>query len=203
MKAVVTLRAVPLALLLASSFTLAQTTSTGKTVGEVDWNAIGPGSPIPEHMPAAQQSDDPLEAGFARQWIERVENPPWPDNLWRNLALAIASQRRTPGDQWASLMEKELREILRNKVHTGRNSRVFCNSLGCLCYVERDEQFAKDPIVYMELVGNSSPKFGLQRSDLDATVHPRRPGIPWELTILKRPASDKQGSLDTRKSLSP
>ena len=189
MKVVVHLGLVPLVMLLAASFSLAQSATPGaEAVRQIDWSTLGPGSPIPEQMPA-MQSDDPLEVGFARQWIEHVVSPACLGCDWRKLALDIASNRRNPDDQWASQLETELRAIVRDKVQTGRNPRVFCNSFGCLCYVERDERYAGDPIVYLALVGKKGRELGLARSDLDATVHPRRPGIPWELTVVKRPNS--------------
>ena len=204
MKAVVTFGAVPIVLLLAGSSSSAQPQTTAtEIVREIDWNAIGPGSPIPDQIPAGE-SADPLEAGFARQWLERVEYPGFPDFAWRQLALAIASGHRTPDDHWAAQMEKELRGIVHDKVQTGRNLRVFCNSFGCLCYVERDERFARDPLVYLELVGKRRRELGLNQSDLDATVHPVRPGIPWELTVVKRPSSGVSvGTSHAPKSASP
>jgi hypothetical protein len=185
MKAVVHLGAVPL-VLLAASFSSAQSATPGsEAVRQIDWNTLGPGSPIPEQMPASQ-SDDPVEAGFARQWIERVEAPG--DFPWKKLALEIASAHRPPNDLWASGMEKELRDIIRTKVPTGKNARVFCNSVGCLCYVERDEPFVLQSIVYRALLGDRGRKWGLDRTHLDAIEHVRRPDIPWELTVVKRPS---------------
>jgi hypothetical protein len=158
--------------------------SGAEAVRMIDWLAVGAGAPIPYLMPAAA-SDDPLEAGFARQWLERAVVPA--NTVSAKLALDIVSERRTPDDHWAYAMEKELREIIRSKLQKSKNSRVFCNAVGCLCYVERDESFLRNPVVYRELLGERGHKFGLAQSDLDATVHPVRPGIPWELTFVKRP----------------
>ena len=189
MRAVVTLRTVLVVLLLevVASYGTAQSPMSGaEAVRMIDWIALGAGAPIPDLMPTAQ-SDDPLDAGFARQWVERAVVPA--NSVSSKLALEIVSKHRTPDDHWAYAMEKELREIIRTKVHKFRNSRVFCNSVGCLCYVERDESFLRNPVVYRELLGERGHKFGLALSDLDATVHPVRPGMPWELTFVRRPVA--------------
>jgi hypothetical protein len=201
-KAIVTLGAVALVLLQASSSASEPPATTGaEAVRDIDWNAVGPGAPIPEQMPTGE-SDDPLEAGFARQWIERVEAPG--DFPWKKLALEIASAHRPPNDLWASGMEKELRDIIRTKVPTGKNARVFCNSVGCLCYVERDEPFLLQSIVYRALLGDRGRKWGLERTDLDAIEHVRRPDIPWELTIVRHPTPvGPMGTAEKTKPVSP
>ena len=128
MRAVVTLRTVPVFLLLGvvASSGIAQAPRSGaEAVRIIDWNALGPGSPIPGVMPIAD-SDDPLEAGFARQWLERALDPGRPP--LGGLALEIVSKRRTPGDPWAYGMSKELWAIVRSKGHGPTISRVFCNS---------------------------------------------------------------------------
>lgn len=170
-----------------------QTISGAEAVREIDWNSLGPSSPIPEQMPTTP-SDDPVEAGFARQWVERVEAPG--DFPSKKLALAIVSAHRAPNDLWASGMEKELRDIIRTKVPTAKNARVFCNSVGCLCYVERDESSLRQPIVYLALLGDRGRKWGLDRTDLDAIEHMQRPDIPWELTIVRHRNSDSRVQAD-------
>jgi hypothetical protein len=127
----------------------------------IDWDSVGNDSPIPPTMPAAS-SDDPLEAGFAYQWAERAfkddkgglassldvcgddvpcHRGPIPSNVPAlPLVLEIISQRRMPGDHWAYGVESELRALIRTKVDTVKPttvSRVFCNSMGCVCYLER------------------------------------------------------------------
>jgi hypothetical protein len=155
-----------------------------EAVRDIDWASLGPASPIPQSMPAVAESEDPLEAGFAHQWIERIYLPE--SSGWRKLALEIASARRRPDDPWAVKMERELREIVRAKVPAAQNLRVFCNSVGCLCYVEREER-EFDPIVYRALLGERARRFGLQRSDLDAVIDLAKPAPHWELTVVKRP----------------
>ena len=44
--------------------------SGAEAVQRIDWTALSIGSPIPDLMPAAE-SEDPTEAGFAGQWVER------------------------------------------------------------------------------------------------------------------------------------
>jgi hypothetical protein len=144
----------------------------------IDWIAVGAGAPIPDLMPATQ-SDDPVEAGFARQWVERAVFP-IADSVSFRLALEIVSKHRTRDDHWAYAMEKQLRGVIQAKVPNSRNARVFCNSIGCLCYTEWDESFLKTPIIYGELRGETGQRVGLEPSDVvDAVWHLVRPGIPW------------------------
>jgi hypothetical protein len=136
-------------------------------------------------MPIAD-SDDPLEAGFARQWLERALDPGRPP--LGGLALEIVSKRRTPGDPWAYGMSKELWAIVRSKGHGPTISRVFCNSIGCLCYVEGDVSFG-NPVVAQDLLGEAGQKFGLKRSDVDVAWSSRYLEPPWELTVVRRPST--------------
>ncbi len=55
------------------------------------------------------------------------------------MALAIMSVRRAADDDWAHEVERRLRALIRAEVDAGGPtiSRVFCNSMGCLCYTER------------------------------------------------------------------
>jgi hypothetical protein len=152
----------------------------------IDWDAVGVYAPIPAQVPSAL-SEDPAEAGFPREWIERA----LPPTIFArsNLAVAIASLRRSPDDSWARAMESSLREIIRNRVTTATRSRVFCNSIGCLCYVERAESLSGNPIVYSELIRAGKQRFGIEPSDLDAATHSPKPGTAWELTVIKRPSN--------------
>ena len=173
----------------ASSGTAQAPMSGAEAVREIDWNALTGSAPIPEQMPA-RQSDDPVEAGFARQWIEHALVAPYSDSskvaLEMKVALEIVSKHRDPDDQWAYGMEKELREIVRTKVPKPINVRVFCNSVGCLCYVEQDVALLDRPIVAPELFRQDAHRFGLKRNDVDVLVHAVKPGTPWELTIVRR-----------------
>jgi hypothetical protein len=59
-------------LLLPHGFTGADTAPTGsEAVRTIDWSSIKSGSPIPSQMPDAE-SDDPLDAGFAPEWLKRT-----------------------------------------------------------------------------------------------------------------------------------
>jgi len=189
-KPVVTFGAGVMALLLACSFSSAEPAMTGaEAVREIDWNALTAGSPIPGQMPAAQ-SDDPVEAGFARQWIEHVVAPSDSPYFDSKLALEIVSKHRATDDQWANGMEKELREIIHTNVPRPINVRVFCNSVGCLCYVERDVPFWDKPIVRLGLLHEGKDKFGIRTGDIYVLIHAVKPGIPWELTLVSRPSTD-------------
>jgi hypothetical protein len=160
--------------------------SGAEAVRSIDWQAVDANSPIPFLMPTAQ-SEDPVEAGFAPQWVQRAMWPP--ESPERKLALVIVSKRRTPDDLWAQAMEKELRAIVHEEVASEPPiSRVFCNSAGCLCYVERDGSPLVAGSVFRELLGARGQKFGLQRSDLDAfrvDASDTRSWV-WELTLVKR-----------------
>lgn len=121
--------------------------SPEQVVQSIDWESMRRFSPIPRAMPAGE-SDDPLEAGFAPQWIERalvgwiVESRLSDGRKSRVLAapmaLQIASEKKNPDDTWAYGVEYELRRVIQDEL--GGNfpitPRVFCNAHGCLCYFE-------------------------------------------------------------------
>jgi hypothetical protein len=71
----------------------------------------------------------------------------------RLTSLDSVSKRRSADDDWAQAMEKELREIIRTKLPVSRNSRVFCNSIGCLFFVERRGSLVKSAVIYRQLLG--------------------------------------------------
>jgi hypothetical protein len=190
MNAAVRFGAIPLALLLGCSATAAQPATPGaQAVPQIDWQSVTLGSPIPRPMPVAA-SDDPSEAGFARQWIERALPPPA-----RNLASAIVARHRTPEDTWGYDSERELRQFIQTKVATVTPtiSRVFCNSVGCLVYLERRGAFLDYRIVYNSLLGEMGHKLALRPQDgiEDARGEPP-PGSDdssrwsWELTLVRR-----------------
>ncbi len=98
-------------------------------------------------MPA-QESDDPEDAGFARQWAERalagkpavtfIHQGQTLEGDALRLALPIVSESKRPDDTWAYGVEYELRTRLQKALgQTGPAPlRVFCNAHGCLCYFE-------------------------------------------------------------------
>jgi hypothetical protein len=166
----------------------AQTSLSGaEAVREVDWSAISVGSPIPDLMPIGD-ADDPLEAGFAPQWLERVGFVQGFVSPSRQFALHIVSLTRSPDDRWSLNMRRSLSTLVRSSVPNAMNVRVFCNAIGCLCYVEREEPYVLGSIVYGKLWGKSGRELHLSRSDLvDAWTHVHGPGRPWELTIIRSP----------------
>jgi hypothetical protein len=170
--------------LVAQSSTAQTSLGGAEAVREIDWSVVRPGSRIPEQMPNGK-SDDPLEVGFARQWLERVIPSAPRTEPWRTLALEILTTHRSSNDHWAEGMEKELRELVRASGGGGKGSRVFCNSVGCLCYVERNES-TTDPVVLRELRGETGRKFGLTASDSDFEMGVIE-GSQWELTFVRRP----------------
>jgi hypothetical protein len=177
---------------------IAQSVMSGKEANAIDWETVKPFSPIPGAMPA-DSSDDPLQAGFAVEWIERSlgsqkDSGSIPPGL--KLTLAIASQRRTPDDRWAYEMEQKLRDIIRTKFQSRRTpiARVFCNAVGCLCYLQGEDVAQFD--ISEELIGQTGHQFGIHRSDLNTVGIIRTPGPQdkkWWLTIVKRPNARAQG----------
>jgi hypothetical protein len=179
-------------------------TQSFETARGIDWDAVKTGDPIPASMPTSS-SDDPLEAGFARQWIEHsmptadlprcssTGRDSTPEAVClRSLALVIMSRHRSPDDQWAYAMESELRALIKEKFG-GREppiSRVFCNAVGCLCYVQRgaDGQPLAQMAIVHELLGTTGQELGLKASDLNATAQLYH-GENWELTVVKRPSA--------------
>jgi hypothetical protein len=193
MKAAVGL-ALSLGLCAVASRGLPQTPMTGAdTVQRIDWNSLGVGSPIPESMPT-KDSDDPVEAGFASQWVERALMPSQFDA--DKFALKIVSTPRSPNDMWAYDARVALRTLAHAKVPNGKNTRVFCNSIGCLCYVERDEP---DPLhqslVYEALMAGRGRQAPFGSGDAFArTIHlVHTQGIPWELTVVIKHSTDAEG----------
>jgi hypothetical protein len=177
---------VVLGALMLQSSSLAQIKTSGAEAEQtVDWTSVKAHSPIPNTLPTGP-SDDPLEAGFAAEWIKRSLD--YPGNAsQRQLALGIVSRHRTANDRWAIGMEEQLREIISTTVQNVAVSRVFCNGIGCLCYVQLDGNRGIPLEVIPELLGPKGRKFGIQRSDLEAVVIGDYPDTPWQLTIVKRP----------------
>jgi len=172
---------------------VAEQLTGAQVVHTTDWESVQSGSPIPEQMPTAQ-SDDPLEAGFARQWITRSLSA-WPQRQIRDWALAVVSKRRVADDIWAYQLEHQLREFIRMErdIDPGHPfvSRVFCNSVGCLCYVESHTSFAdKTASLYGALQGDVGKKFAISSEDISriAMAGPEIGHSPleWTLVVIKR-----------------
>jgi len=161
--------------------------SGAAAVQSIDWNSVGPGAPIPRAMPMAD-SDDPVEAGFAPEWIRRAVAYPFSTPSQREFALAVVAEHRTADDRWAREFEAALREIVRGKVRMPTVARVFCNSVGCLCYVQAGNPF-DSPLVYTALHGQGvQQRFGITPADVDVLQSFKDPNAPWELTFVRRPA---------------
>jgi hypothetical protein len=191
MRAVVTLAAVPLALLLgvpAAPGAGQAAMSGAEAVRAVDWKAVGLGSSIPSVMPAAD-SDDPVEAGFARQWVERALDPA--RALTRALALQIVSKHRVPGDHWAYGMAKAMGSIIHSEKVPGLTvSRVFCNGVGCLCYVEGALSLERVSGLNGKLLREMREEFGVKGSDIDRAWMGADLEPTWELTVIRRPSTN-------------
>src|ERR1700722_10075928 len=131
------------------------TLSGADAVRAINWDEVKLDSAIPHLMPAGD-SDDPLEAGFAPQWIEHslvIHHPkriayaqtgiygPQGTNATvpaETLALQMIAEPRDPTDSWAHTVDRKIRDTIR--ANGGYDSmvvwRVFCGSHGCLCYLE-------------------------------------------------------------------
>jgi hypothetical protein len=113
-------------------------------VQQIDWDTVRC-DPIPAQI-RAEPSEDPLKAGFPRQWIEHcIYNL---NHEWGRIALQIASEARSPDNVAAAEMERQLRGIVQKTLSPDDTYRVFCNAVGCLTYVERPHDFGllKSPV---------------------------------------------------------
>jgi hypothetical protein len=161
-----------------------QEARTDSPLQEIDWTSITAFSPIPDALPTFD-SDDPLQAGFSPQWIERSLMPGNPDSA--KFAQRIISQRRAPADVWARNMQNALWTLVHTKVSAGKHARVFCNAIGCLCYVELDvpTDGQDNGIVFELLLGADGRTLKVPRSNLGEIIHYGPDG--WELTIIRGP----------------
>jgi hypothetical protein len=169
----------------------AQDLMSGAEAGRViDRDSVKPGSPIPRSMPSVQ-SDDPVEAGFAAQWVERALPPPFSK---QGFALAIIAKKRVAGDTWAYGVERQLRELINGQIAARAQmvSRVFCNSVGCLCYLERGSDQIPDPNnTILDSLKSGWPAFGIKPTDVDSTVSFSNVGglpVSWALIFIQRPS---------------
>jgi hypothetical protein len=197
--------AVLVCLLTAAPTGSVQTLTGAQALRAIDWNTVKTGDPIPASMPTSF-SDDPVEAGFAPQWIQRAlapdpascssgDNGNAPDTACaRTLAWVIASKHRSEDDRWSYEFERELRHLIHNRsAERPTISRVFCNSVGCLCYVERSGRPSDPPpldqqIIYHELLGEPGRRFGIGVKDLNLVrSDPYDHHFAWELTLVRRP----------------
>jgi hypothetical protein len=81
-------------------------------------------------------SADPVEAGFAPQWAERSLDPHFASLRG---VLAVMANKKRSGDSWPYALEDHLRQVIKMAFEKDSPtvSRVFCNSVGCLVYMER------------------------------------------------------------------
>jgi hypothetical protein len=154
----------------------------------IDWNRVGKGDAIPASMPTSR-SADALDAGFAPEWVERSVRPFPGGEVAAPLILAIMSERRVPDDAWADEVEHYLREFIRTQVAVQAPTifRVFCNSVGCLCYLERARSPLTHLMIYKALRSQAASGFGTKEMSMTILDQPPRPSTSWELTIVTRP----------------
>jgi hypothetical protein len=196
--------AVPLAAQVAynSTFTDAEYAanairSTGAEVARgIDWARMPHGSPIPRQMPVGQ-SDDPTEAGFALQWITNVAIQNGATNAvgYERTAIAIASEKKQPDDNWAIEVEQQIRRGIMQLSETEKPtlSRVFCNAQGCLIYYERHGNWTTlpDQLLYKSIGsgGNWAKTHGFGAIEADGCEGSTTDGLFWALTVIKRPVA--------------
>jgi hypothetical protein len=162
-------------------------TAGAEAVRLIDWSTVDAGAPIPSSLPNAD-SNDPLEAGFAARWIERSLRPV--NYEMGQFALSLVALNEPAKDTWADSMTHALRAIVAAGSPDQRTARVFCNALGCLCYVEHDVPMLNHPSLLDDLRKNRAIKPLIADSTLSWAVHPRPPGIPWELIVVERKVRD-------------
>jgi hypothetical protein len=147
--------------------------SGSEAIRAIDWNSVKAASPIPALMPTID-SDDPLEAGFAPQWIKRSLGPMEAAKKISaaRTALTIISKKRMADDTWANGVDYELRKLIRTKIASEQPtvSRVFCSASGCLCYWERENKIMGDsyPTMMGELRNGDgwAKEFGIEARDI-------------------------------------
>jgi hypothetical protein len=157
----------------------------------IAWSTVGRGDAIPALMPTSGSANS-LDAGFAPEWVERSVRPTPAGEEAARWMLSIMSVQRASDDAWAEKVEHYLREFIRTQadVQAPTISRVFCNSVGCLCYLERAGLPLTTLMIYKALSSQAPPEFGIRQTSMRIVDGPRRPDISWELTIVMRPSED-------------
>jgi hypothetical protein len=159
----------------------------------IDWHRIDKGDPIPALMPTSRSADS-LDAGFSPEWVEHSVRPFTPPAGEESapLALAIMSQQRASDDVWSDEVENYLREFIRTQVNVQAPtvSRVFCNFVGCLCYLERTGAPLTQFMVYKALQREAASRFGIRQMGMWTLYSPRPRATSWELTIITRPTKE-------------
>jgi hypothetical protein len=153
----------------------------------IAWNTVGKGDAIPALMPIARSSNS-LDAGFSREWVERSVRPYVDGEESARLILDIMSEQRARDDAWADKVEQYLRAFIRGHVDVQAPtiSRVFCNSVGCLCYLERTGPPLTQLMIYNALRSQAASEFGTKQMGTRIMESAPR-GTSWELTIVTRP----------------
>ena len=168
--------------------------------GRVNWSLVREHYPIPREMPAGQ-SDDPHEAGFAREWLERslgsrtaflqrFDGTPFMDP--KPLILDIMSEPKNPEDSWSYGVEYELRRVVEQQSRQRPEpavTRVFCNLHGCLVYLEFEgEKMSSISSIPNAILKSSWRKeFGIEGRNVFLVIgRQEEPRIRWQLFLIHR-----------------
>lgn len=166
----------------------------------INWSSVEISDPIPREMPS-KESDNPYDAGFARDWVDRslgtrtafsnsYGGSPLVDP--KPFIVEIISEPKDPDDNWSYGVEFELRHILERafiSIPRPAVTRVFCNRHGCLVYLEFDGARASKvgAIPHAILGAPSIRAFGIKREDLfDLVGSKKEPRIDWQLIVIRR-----------------
>jgi hypothetical protein len=120
---------------------------SGKDSGKaIDWENIKQFGFIPHEL-TSTDSDKAIGAGFVHEWVDRslggvavlpVKLDSTVSVRADKLADDIISSDRQPDDLWAHEVDRHIREDIGKHAdaYATQFSRVFCNDVGCLCYIE-------------------------------------------------------------------
>jgi hypothetical protein len=169
-------------------------TLSSEMVRSIDWQSVDTRSPIPRSMPS-RTSDDPLDAGFAVEWVERSlvdavaagagvsYQPAAP------VVLRIISESKDPQDSWSHGVEHAVLEIVESRLPKDDNgvSRAFCSRTGCVFYFEGMTHLGPLGVVTQALVEPWAKEFGIEGTDIYWVNGSRGPKeFHWQMVVVER-----------------
>lgn len=171
----------------------------------INWDTVKRGYPIPRAMPSSD-SDDPLDAGFAIEWVVRALNsatgpvngsdPMRREGLdARSFAALVISEFKRPDDSWAYGLEYEVRQFVESELRPGPDTviRQFCNAHGCLFYFEGMSRGVLSTVTGAFLSNPQLRQYGIGLRDTWWTIGTdpefRR---KWNLILVTRSAESRR-----------